>query len=249
MERLKEIEDLFDEGLSLNQGGDVIGGCDKWLEAWEIIKELFAEGYAKDIHDLDKKQKWGHYPFNYVQYLEMELHNAGIEDSSYHKKRIEYCKELLQWCGSDELLTSNTKVALGEAYYFSGDETSGGRLFEEWAREDPDNGWCYAGWADCLLLMDSAGNHKKAESILLDGYARGSVRERDAIGERLCLVYEEMGERGKAEEYRKYCPGPKPVESHDTQPSKQRPVRVAKIGRNEPCPCGSGKKYKKCCGA
>jgi uncharacterized protein YecA (UPF0149 family) len=22
-----------------------------------------------------------------------------------------------------------------------------------------------------------------------------------------------------------------------------------KVGRNEPCPCGSGKKYKKCCGA
>ena len=21
-----------------------------------------------------------------------------------------------------------------------------------------------------------------------------------------------------------------------------------KIGRNEPCPCGSGKKYKRCCG-
>jgi len=28
------------------------------------------------------------------------------------------------------------------------------------------------------------------------------------------------------------------------------PVRVeAKAGRNDPCPCGSGKKYKKCCGA
>jgi uncharacterized protein len=26
------------------------------------------------------------------------------------------------------------------------------------------------------------------------------------------------------------------------------PVRIAKVGRNEPCPCGSGKKYKKCCG-
>jgi len=22
-----------------------------------------------------------------------------------------------------------------------------------------------------------------------------------------------------------------------------------KVGRNEPCPCGSGKKFKKCCGA
>ena len=26
-------------------------------------------------------------------------------------------------------------------------------------------------------------------------------------------------------------------------------IRSEKIGRNEPCPCGSGKKYKKCCGA
>jgi preprotein translocase subunit SecA len=38
------------------------------------------------------------------------------------------------------------------------------------------------------------------------------------------------------------------------QPSLQRtPPQVQfrssrKIGRNQPCPCGSGKKYKKCCG-
>jgi len=24
---------------------------------------------------------------------------------------------------------------------------------------------------------------------------------------------------------------------------------IAKVGRNDPCPCGSGKKYKRCCGA
>jgi preprotein translocase subunit SecA len=30
---------------------------------------------------------------------------------------------------------------------------------------------------------------------------------------------------------------------------KQEPVRVEqKIGRNDPCPCGSGKKYKNCHG-
>jgi SWIM/SEC-C metal-binding protein len=29
----------------------------------------------------------------------------------------------------------------------------------------------------------------------------------------------------------------------------QQPVTAEKkVGRNEPCPCGSGKKYKKCCG-
>lgn len=30
--------------------------------------------------------------------------------------------------------------------------------------------------------------------------------------------------------------------------SPEAPVRAAKIGRNAPCPCGSGRKYKKCCG-
>ncbi len=27
------------------------------------------------------------------------------------------------------------------------------------------------------------------------------------------------------------------------------PIKSKKVNRNEPCPCGSGKKYKKCCGA
>jgi uncharacterized protein len=31
--------------------------------------------------------------------------------------------------------------------------------------------------------------------------------------------------------------------------AEHEPVRAVKIGRNEPCPCGSGRKYKKCCGA
>jgi len=31
--------------------------------------------------------------------------------------------------------------------------------------------------------------------------------------------------------------------------AKAKPVRTGpKVGRNDPCPCGSGKKYKSCCG-
>lgn len=37
--------------------------------------------------------------------------------------------------------------------------------------------------------------------------------------------------------------------SHSDGAEKAQPVRKQKkIGRNDPCPCGSGKKYKKCCG-
>jgi len=37
----------------------------------------------------------------------------------------------------------------------------------------------------------------------------------------------------------------------DGSAPKPQTVRLAtpKVGRNDPCPCGSGKKYKKCCGA
>ena len=34
------------------------------------------------------------------------------------------------------------------------------------------------------------------------------------------------------------------------EPQKKKPVQRTskKVGRNAPCPCGSGKKFKKCCG-
>ena len=36
----------------------------------------------------------------------------------------------------------------------------------------------------------------------------------------------------------------------EAEPEKEQPVTRAgdKVGRNDPCPCGSGLKYKRCCG-
>ena len=34
---------------------------------------------------------------------------------------------------------------------------------------------------------------------------------------------------------------------HSDKPVKRQPIRKKKIGANDPCPCGSGKKYKNCC--
>lgn len=42
-------------------------------------------------------------------------------------------------------------------------------------------------------------------------------------------------------------PGPLAPASEGFGP--QAPFRGKKVGRNEPCPCGSGRKYKRCCGA
>ena len=39
-----------------------------------------------------------------------------------------------------------------------------------------------------------------------------------------------------------------PMESGGDGTAPQRPATKKKVGRNDPCPCGSGKKYKHCCG-
>jgi HEAT repeat protein len=38
-------------------------------------------------------------------------------------------------------------------------------------------------------------------------------------------------------------------ENDDTATEPEQPAPSGKVGRNDPCPCGSGKKFKKCCGA
>jgi preprotein translocase subunit SecA len=46
------------------------------------------------------------------------------------------------------------------------------------------------------------------------------------------------------------APAPAPSQSlRPTATATLSPAARAKVGRNDPCPCGSGKKFKKCCGA
>lgn len=39
------------------------------------------------------------------------------------------------------------------------------------------------------------------------------------------------------------------IEENEEKPKLPENIDLSKIGRNDPCPCGSGKKFKKCCGA
>ncbi len=44
-------------------------------------------------------------------------------------------------------------------------------------------------------------------------------------------------------------PEEKRMVTNQDESARKNPVHVEKkIGRNDPCPCGSGRKYKKCCG-
>jgi len=57
-------------------------------------------------------------------------------------------------------------------------------------------------------------------------------------------VHDQVGQFAMAERQRAAAQAPQ-----GEQKVKQIKLNQPKVGRNDPCPCGSGKKYKKCCGA
>jgi uncharacterized protein len=83
-------------------------------------------------------------------------------------------------------------------------------------------------WADAYLLADIARGEKEVED-------RDTILAAapDKIADWVVILNEWL------------LANTEPVQGIDprvvTSPRK-------KVGRNEPCPCGSGKKYKKCCG-
>ena len=114
-------------------------------------------------------------------------------------------------------------------------------------------------WKDHLLSMD----HLK-EGIGLRGYAQQNpllVYKKEGFE-----MFQDMIHRIQEETlgilFRIQLAEPKEMEdfakpqqqnltfSGSAQPAKKKPVKRTqkKVGRNAPCPCGSGKKYKKCCG-
>jgi preprotein translocase subunit SecA len=115
-------------------------------------------------------------------------------------------------------------------------------------------------WKDHLLSMD----HLK-EGIGLRGYAQqnplivykkeGFELFQDMIGrikeETLGILFRvQLAEPEKIDEIRKPQEQPMFFSGGEPEPAKKKPVKRTqkKVGRNDPCPCGSGKKYKKCCG-
>jgi preprotein translocase subunit SecA len=84
-----------------------------------------------------------------------------------------------------------------------------------------------------------------AEFVFKFGYPRPDTRPK-ATARRVA------GRRGgatPASQARSQAPAGSPVASAAAAAAGAGAVATGKVGRNHPCPCGSGKKYKKCCGA
>jgi len=248
MEKYKKADEKIASGYQYFSSDEVIKACDVMLDAWEDVKAIMSEEHISNLTELEGKYKWTEFLFNYVQDLEEQLHNAGIENEQYIPKRIRYCEELLKVCGDkDELLIENTRRAIADSHYALGNEQECDRLYSMWLTSDPSWGWGYIGWADCYHFgtRKIAVNNVKAEEIISKALEE-NLRDRVDVLDRAIEICAALGKKQKAEEFKAEL-------LTLTKATKSRvavnaPAKVVKISRNAPCHCGSGTKYKKCCG-
>jgi tetratricopeptide (TPR) repeat protein len=234
------LDDKIETGYDLQGAGEAQAACHIWLEAWRDVLGLLDKGSLQSIHAFDERFRGSQSLFNWIQDLEDALWNAGLEDRQFLTARIAVCEEgLRRFPAEDELMTENRRRALAESYFELGETAKAEALYGEWLRADPRWGWGWIGWSDGYgLTRTKLQDWQRAEQILREGLAVDQVRDRLDMLERLADVCEEQGRQGEATELRKEA---------KRSVSSTRVTRQ-KTGRNEPCPCGSGKKFKKCCG-
>ncbi len=142
----------------------------------------------------------------------------------------------------DQLMIENWRRAIAEAWFGLGDTGKADELYRGWLDAVPAWGFGWIGWASCYMPpgKSTPKTYQRAEDLLRQGYAVSGVRDRDAVAGWLRLVCEETGRPQEARDFARQA-------AAIGAPAPPSPARKAKAGRNEPCPCGSGKKYKKCC--
>lgn len=247
-----EWDQLVQEGYEAQENQNDSDMITFWWKAWELFQKMIATAEDKiSISGIMESQDYK-YPIDaWLQDLEMELGNAGE-----HEKRMEFCQKLLEmldWKYDDD---SCFKNAIGEELYAMGNPAEGREWFENWLKKEPHNQNARNVFSWCVQEQEGA---EEAYRII----------RREVIGIACTMSNERLFERAKIlaqhlglKEDLKWIESQltafyKSLEMADINndlyddfkmPVQQPIVKEKKIYPNDPCPCGSGKKYKKCCG-
>jgi tetratricopeptide (TPR) repeat protein len=238
------LDELIAEGYDQR---DTPEGCEAWLKAWQMLQRLGDRLQIPTLREFDERFKGTEMLQNWVQDLEMALGDLARPEQKqeWFQRRIQICESFLaRFPNDDQPLIQNMQRALAESISGIGDSQRADELFQKWLDENPRWSWGWIGWADCHLF--AASNRRdlnRAEQILRQGLDIEGMEDREVFYERLEAIFEQQGRTDKVAEIRAASGRPE-AGAVPTPVKRAQP----KVGRNDPCPCGSGKKFKKCCG-
>ena len=216
-----------------------------WWEAWSVLQEIMKqETRKKSISEVMEEQDYQYSVDAWLLDMEIELGNADE-----HEKRMEFCRQVLEmfdWTFDD---ADGFRCAIGEELYTSGQYTEGKKWFEHWIKKEPHNCDMLNMYSWCVREQEGAENAWKLIRNKVVGTActihNYSLFEQAKV---LAIELNLDKELNWVEKQLESFKASMDMVDDFDMPIQQPIKKETKIYPNDPCPCGSGKKYKKCCG-
>ena len=173
-----------------------------------------------------------------------------LRNARMYEDEIKVNEQILRikWSGTDNLFHENAKRDIADAYADMGNPEKCLKLYEEYLKEDPLWGW---GWIGYFRQLKDYANDRFEPTLdmlyqkTLDGV---NFRDKDYLYEELGDEFNNLGITDRANYFYELAKKKSNNNSLSFKTLKKPAVKPQKIYPNDPCPCGSGKKYKKCCG-
>ena len=241
--RVLEYDDVMNKQRETiyRQRGQVLDGDDLRETIAKMVESAISDGVSRYILDDEEKENWN------LQGLRVHFGGWLCSDSDFRFEGEELDRTKKQ--DIIDTLISRAKERLAAR-----EEEIGSEFMRELERvvllKNVDTKWM-----DHIDAMDELKRGIGLQALAQrDPVVEYRVVGSDMFDEMVSSIKEDtvkmlLTVRVRKEEAPQREQVAKPSETAGSDGTlKKEPVRVKKVGRNDPCPCGSGKKYKHCCG-
>lgn len=229
-------------------------GLQLWDKAWEMFQSIMKHTSEKvSVYQLMEEQDYVYAIDGWLQDYEMELGNARKSE-----ERITYCNrilELLDWTDDDN--KSCFKSGIADSLFDLGKKDEAFAFYEKWLKEEPQNCNGISGYS--WILLESGDVQKAYEVVRRVTWGISCQADNSFLFMRAKQLAEYVGKTEESKWYQEQLDkfeesvhswemGGDEIFDEFMAPKQIPVVKAEKVYPNDPCPCGSGKKYKKCCG-
>lgn len=258
------IRKKINNGKKCYDKNEMAEALETWIPAWEQLKKNVKN--AEMPIELCEVDEATDYVYGFEEWLP-QIATAYIVLKKWDEA-IAFCDEVKEIFAWKNTRPDEYNQTIGMIYNMSGESDKAKEWFEKWYAEEPDNFECVM---SCALYWAGIGEKEKAEKIvdsMFDGVE--CTMDNQMQFSRAYSFFHVSGNEEKAQYYKKISDevfhkflkdpikyAPESIEEdeewendywYEDVPKKQPVIKDKKIYPNDPCPCGSGKKYKKCCG-
>ncbi|MBQ2792311.1 MAG: preprotein translocase subunit SecA [Oscillospiraceae bacterium] len=241
--RVLEYDDVMNKQRETiyRQRGQVLDGDDLRETIAKMVESAISDGVSRYILDDEEKENWN------LQGLRVHFGGWLCSDGDFR-----YEGEELDRIKKQDII--DTLISRAKERLAAREEEIGSEFMRELERvvllKNVDTKWM-----DHIDAMDELKRGIGLQALAQrDPVVEYRVVGSDMFDEMVSSIKEDtvkmlLTVRVRKEEAPQREQVAKPGETAGSDGTlKKEPVRVKKVGRNDPCPCGSGKKYKHCCG-